>query len=83
MLQKTWKWRGKGPNEAGIGMLADYWFWIFRGPVTGERRSTGLRWTAVGSEVSAVPGPGTVQLRDSETDFEDTVPLVFHNELGQ
>ena len=65
-------------------MLVDYWFWIFRDPVTGQKRSTGWRMTAVEDQrYPLVQVPGTVQLRDSKTDFEDTVPLVFHNELGQ
>jgi hypothetical protein len=39
--RKIGKLRGK--NEAGIGMLVDYCFWIFRDPIAGLRRSTGRR----------------------------------------
>ena len=72
-------------NEAGIGMLADYWFWIFRDPPTWQQRSTAWLMSAVEAPEYplAQPVPGTVHLRDFETDFEDTVPLVFHDERGQ
>ena len=62
-------------------MLVDYWFWIFRDPATGQKRGTGWRMTAVEDRrYPLAQPPGTLQLRQSETDFEDTVPLVFHTE---
>ena len=82
MLLKNWEVEGKGLTK-GTGMLAEYWFWIFRDPVTGQKRSTGWHMTAVEDRRCPLAQvPGTVQLRGSETDFEDTVPLVFHNEGG-
>ena len=85
--QLAWQDRhaNTGLNEAGISMLAEYWYWIFGDPVTGHRRSTGSRRTPVEGRgySQAQPVQGTLQLRDSKTDFEDTIPLVFHNERSQ
>ena len=65
-------------------MLVDYWFWIFRDPMAGLRRSTGRRMTAVEDQgYPLAQPPGTLQPRDAENDFEDTVPLVFHTEDGR
>ena len=62
-------------------MLLDYWFWTFTDPVTGQRRTTGWRMTAIDAQAypQAQRVPGTLQLRDSDMDFEDTAPLVFHS----
>jgi hypothetical protein len=85
MLTKNGEVGRKALTEAGTGTLANYWFWIFRDPITGLRRCTGRRMTSVEARKYplAQPVPGTSQLRDSETDFEDTMPLVFHNERNQ
>ena len=66
-------------------MLLDYWFWTYKDPVAGQRRTTAWRMTAVEVKVyaSAQRVPGTLQVRDSEIDFEDTAPLVFHTEDSQ
>jgi hypothetical protein len=82
LLLRNWEVERKGLTEAGTGMLVDYWFWIFRDPVTRQRRSTGRRMTAVEAQKypMAQPVQGTLQLRNAEIDFEDTVPLVFHHE---
>ena len=69
----------EGP-QGGATWLA-HWFWIFRDPVTGLKRSTGRRMTS--SEAREYPMaqavPGTLQPRNSDIDFEDTAPLVFHD----
>ena len=85
MLRKRWELRGRDSPKQASKMLAEYWFGIFRDPVTGRRRSTGLRMTVVEAQEYplAQQVPGTLQLRNPETDFEDTVPLVFHTESNQ
>ena len=72
-------WRGL--TEAGAGMLADYWYWIFKAPTTGLRRSTGRRLRRVEAQEVPVaqPVPGTLQREGSDIDFDDTEPLVFHS----
>jgi hypothetical protein len=81
MLDRSGKVERYALNRARVGMLADYWFWIFRDPFTGLRRSTGRRMTS--GEARDYPMaqavPSTLRLRDSDTDFEDTAPLVFHD----
>ena len=81
MLDRSGKVERNGLNRARVGMLSDYWFWIFKDPLTGLRRSTGRRMTSVQAQEypMAQAVPGTLQRRDSDTDFEDTAPLVFHD----
>ena len=64
-------------------MLVDYWFWIFRDAVTGRKRSTGWRITVVEERTDPLVQPHGTFFGESESDFEDTVPLVFHREHGQ
>ena len=72
-------------TEAGIGMVAEQWFSIFRDPLWRQRSS--IRWSvqAVRPRESpqALQGPVTLRPREIETDFEETAPLVFHDEPGQ
>ena len=69
----------KEGRQGGAAWLA-HWFWIFTDPMTGGRRSTGRRMTSLEARQypMAQAVPGTLQLRDSNTEFEDTAPLVFH-----
>jgi hypothetical protein len=61
---------------------AEYWFYVFRAPVIGEKRRVWWRLTA--KEARDYPlaqrVAGTLELGNSRTDFEDTAPDVFHAE---
>jgi hypothetical protein len=65
-------------------MLAEYWFRIFKESVSPQRRSTRSSMTAVNArEYAQAHVPGTLRPRDIETDFEETVPNVFHDDRSQ
>jgi hypothetical protein len=84
LLHRTWEIERKAFTEAGIGMLAEYWFRIFKESVSPQGRSTRSGMTAVNPrEYAQAHVPSTLRSRDIETDFEETVPNVFHDDRSQ
>jgi hypothetical protein len=61
-------------------MLLDYCFRFFRNPVRKQQRT---KWRMGAAEARdyplGQPAARTLRLKGSETDFEETVPLVFHD----